>query len=153
MVALNRMAAGGKTEVLGALASSPAAISAYVRELKGSREEQVATMSALKHLAALPIARQSIVDAGGLNGLVELATSPSMDQGAKDAAALVLAALAAPPHTELVAASGGAAALIGVVAGTNQPDLTLSAARALEQVRARDRVRVRIRLANPNPNP
>ena len=64
-------------------------------------------MSALKHLAALPIARQSIVDAGGLDGLVELATSPSMDQGAKDAAALVLAALAAPPHTELVAASGG----------------------------------------------
>ena len=153
MVALNRMAAGGKTEVLGALASSPAAISAYVRELKGSREEQVATMSALKHLAALPIARQSIVDAGGLNGLVELATSPSMDQGAKDAAALVLAALAAPPHTELVAASGGAAALIGVVAGTNQPDLTLSAARALEQARARGRGRVRVRLANPNPNP
>ena len=37
-------------------------------------------MSALKHLAALPIARQSIVDAGGLDGLVELATSPSMDQ-------------------------------------------------------------------------
>ena len=153
MVALNRMAAGGKTEVLGALASSPAAISAYVRELKGSREEQVATMSALKHLTALPIARQSIVDAGGLNGLVELATSPSMDQGAKDAAALVLAALAAPPHTELVAASGGAAALIGVVAGTNQPDLTLSAARALEQARARGRGRVRVRLANPNPNP
>ena len=80
MLALNRMAAGGKTEVLGALASSPAAVSAYVRELKGSREEQVATMSALKHLAALPIARQSIVDAGGLDGLVELATSPSMDQ-------------------------------------------------------------------------
>ena len=80
MLALNRMAAGGKTEVLGALASSPAAVSAYVRELKGSREEQVATMSALKHLAALPIARQSIVDAGGLDGLVALATSPSMDQ-------------------------------------------------------------------------
>ena len=43
MVTLNRMAAGGKTEVLGALAGSPAAIGAYVHELKGSREEQVAS--------------------------------------------------------------------------------------------------------------
>ena len=152
MVTLNRMAAGGETEVLAliltlsraltrtltltqvldALARSPAAIGAYVHELKGSREEQVATMTALKHLAGVPMARQSIVDADGLGGLVEVAKSKSMDQGAKDAAALVLAALAAPPHTEQVAASGGVAALISVVAGTSQPELTLSAACALE---------------------
>ena len=152
MVTLNRMAAGGKmevltltrtqtrtrtrtltlTQVLDALARSPAAIGAYVHELKGSREEQVVTMTALKHLAGVPMARQSIVDADGLGGLVEVAKSKSMDQGAKDAAALVLAALAAPPHTEQVAASGGVAALISVVAGTSQPELTLSAACALE---------------------
>ena len=58
-----------------------------------------------------------------------MAKSHGADQGAKDAAALVLAALAAPPHTEQVAASGGAAALIAVVAGTSRPELTLSAAR------------------------
>ena len=46
------MAAGGKTEALDALARSPAAIATYVHELGGSREEQVAAMTALKHLAA-----------------------------------------------------------------------------------------------------
>jgi hypothetical protein len=34
-------------------------------------------MTALKHLAGVPIARQSIVDADGLVGLVQVATSTS----------------------------------------------------------------------------
>ena len=102
---LVKLAGGDDDSVLKSLATSEAAIAAIIARLDNpvERERQVA-LNALLHLSAHPEALAAI-----LPGAAALASTVESDGDAtiRKGAAIVLARLAAPPHSEALAAVPG----------------------------------------------
>ena len=109
---LHKLSAGGHPTVVAMLASSDAAMSLFVSQLGGNLAEQRAAVTSVRHLCARPEAQQAIINSGGVASLVAVANNPDVDIAAKKVAAFALAGLAAPPHSEIVAACGGTAVLV-----------------------------------------
>ena len=86
-----------------------------VSQLGGSLAEQQAAAGSLRHVARFAEARQAMVACGGVAALVATAQVKGLDAHGLQEACLAVAALSCAPHSEAVAAAGGAEVLIEAV--------------------------------------
>ncbi|KAL1522513.1 hypothetical protein AB1Y20_017500 [Prymnesium parvum] len=112
---LHKLAGGENPKVVTALAMSDVVMRLFVAQLAGDFTSQRAAVLSLRSLCARHEAQEAVVRHRGVAGLVSVASNAEMDLLTKKAAAHALAGLAAPPHTEGVALSGGAAVLVDVL--------------------------------------
>ena len=110
---MHKLSTGGDEAAGAALAGSASAVSLLVDQLSGDAAEQSAAVCSLRHLCVRSGTRSAIVDASGIAPLVSVAHAG--DATARRDAALVLACLSTPPHSESVATLGGAEVLLAAV--------------------------------------
>ena len=131
---LHKLATGGDEGAQAAVASSEAAVGLLVSQLGGSLAEQQAAAGSLRHVARFAEARQARVWRRGVSALVATAQVKGLDAHGRRDACLVLAALSGAPHSEAVAAAGGAEVLIEAVRRDGGGGVAQAAAAALEEL-------------------